>query len=48
MNKNVALLDQTYPDAATAESSTILYNTNKITNLRVTLTQQQQEIEESL
>ena len=48
MNKNESLLDQTYPDAATAESPTILYYKNKITNLIVKLTQQQQEIEESL
>ena len=48
MNKNESLLDQTYPDAATADSPTILYYKNKITNLIVKLTQQQQEIEESL
>ena len=48
MNKNESLLDQTYPDAATAESPTILFNTIKITNLIMKLTQQQQEIEESL
>lgn len=48
MNKNESLLDQTYPDATTAESPTILFNTIKITNLIVKLTQQQQEIEESL
>lgn len=48
MNKNESLLDQTYPNAATAESPTILFNTIKITNLIVKLTQQQQEIEESL
>ena len=48
MNKNESLVDQTYPDAATADSPTILYYKNKITNLIVKLTQQQQEIEESL
>lgn len=48
MNKTASLLNQTYPDAVTAESPTILYNTNKISNLRVKLTQQHKGFEESL